>query len=77
MALSDTYRRQVELLPRTIPLIAKETCFALKGAIAFVVVTSTQPEPGSRTASFRTQVQAGGHHVRRPLVNACAFSHNT
>jgi hypothetical protein len=31
MAFTDVYRRQVDLLLRTIPFIAEETCFALKG----------------------------------------------
>jgi hypothetical protein len=35
MAASEEYRRQVALLIRTIPLVAEETCFALKGGTAF------------------------------------------
>lgn len=34
MAFSDVYRRQVELLVRTLPLIVREECFALKGGTA-------------------------------------------
>ena len=34
MALAESFRRQVDLLLRTIPFIAKETCFALKGGTA-------------------------------------------
>jgi predicted nucleotidyltransferase component of viral defense system len=34
MALSETYRRQVELLLRLIPAVAAEECFALKGGTA-------------------------------------------
>lgn len=34
MPLSDLYRRQVALLVRVIPLVAAETCFALKGGTA-------------------------------------------
>lgn len=34
MALAEAYRRQVALLLKTIPFIAKETCFALKGGTA-------------------------------------------
>jgi predicted nucleotidyltransferase component of viral defense system len=34
MALVEAYRRQVALLLKTIPFIAKETCFALKGGTA-------------------------------------------
>lgn len=34
MAFSDVYRRQVELLVRTLPHVAEEDCFALKGGTA-------------------------------------------
>lgn len=34
MALTENYRRQVDLLLRTVPFIAKEKCFALKGGTA-------------------------------------------
>lgn len=34
MAFSDAYRQQVALLLRTIPAVAAETCFALKGGTA-------------------------------------------
>lgn len=34
MALAENYRRQVALLLRTIPFIAREKCFALKGGTA-------------------------------------------
>jgi hypothetical protein len=34
MAFSDTYRKQVELHVRTIPHVAQEACFVLKGGTA-------------------------------------------
>jgi len=34
MPLADNVRRQVDLLLRSIPFVAKETCFALKGGTA-------------------------------------------
>lgn len=34
MAFHETYRRQVALLIRVLPLVAKESCFALKGGTA-------------------------------------------
>lgn len=34
MPLAENFRRQVELLLRCVPFIAKETCFALKGGTA-------------------------------------------
>ena len=49
MALAENFRRQVDLLLRTVPFIAKETCFALKGGTAINLFcrgcrsTSTSP----------------------------------
>ena len=34
MPFNDVYRRQVELLVRTLPYVAEEECFALKGGTA-------------------------------------------
>lgn len=34
MAFTENYRRQIGLLLRAIPFIAKEKCFALKGGTA-------------------------------------------
>lgn len=34
MSFSEVYRRQVQLLARTLPLVAEENCFALKGGTA-------------------------------------------
>lgn len=34
MPFSEIYRRQVQLLVRTLPLVAEENCFALKGGTA-------------------------------------------
>ena len=34
MSFSEVYRRQVQLLVRTLPLVAQEECFALKGETA-------------------------------------------
>ena len=34
MAFSEVYRRQLELLIRTLPVVAEEECFALKGGTA-------------------------------------------
>jgi predicted nucleotidyltransferase component of viral defense system len=34
MPVAENFRRQVDLLLRTVPFIAKETCFALKGGTA-------------------------------------------
>lgn len=34
MAFTDIYRKQVDLLVRTLPHVADESCFALKGGTA-------------------------------------------
>jgi hypothetical protein len=43
MTYSDTYRRQVELLIRTLPHIADESCFALKGGTAINLFIRDMP----------------------------------
>lgn len=43
MAVLDTYRQQVALLIRTIPLVAKETAFALKGGTAINLFVRDMP----------------------------------
>ncbi len=43
MAFSDLYRRQVELLVRTIPHVAREVCFALKGGTAINLFIRNMP----------------------------------
>jgi predicted nucleotidyltransferase component of viral defense system len=43
MAFRDIYRRQVALLIRILPLIAEETCFALKGGTAINLFVRDMP----------------------------------
>jgi len=43
MAISDTYRRQVALLLRVLPLVAEEDCFALKGGTAINLFIREMP----------------------------------
>jgi predicted nucleotidyltransferase component of viral defense system len=43
MAVSEAYRRQVMLLVRTIPFVAAETCFALKGGTAINLFVRNMP----------------------------------
>lgn len=43
MAYSDTYRRQVELLIQTLPHVAAEDCFALKGGTAINLFIRDMP----------------------------------
>lgn len=43
MPASDGYRRQAALLVRTIPLVAAETCFALKGGTAINLFVRNMP----------------------------------
>jgi predicted nucleotidyltransferase component of viral defense system len=43
MAFTDIYRKQVELLVRTIPFVAEENCFALKGGTAINLFIRNMP----------------------------------
>jgi hypothetical protein len=43
MAFHETYRKQVALLVRTLPLIAEEACFALKGGTAINLFVRDMP----------------------------------
>src|SRR5258707_371443 len=43
MAFRDIYRQQVALLIRILPLIAEETCFALKGGTAINLFVRDMP----------------------------------
>jgi hypothetical protein len=43
MAFSDIYRRQVKLLIRTLPAVAEEGCFALKGGTAINLFVRNLP----------------------------------
>jgi hypothetical protein len=42
LAFSEVYRKQVELLIRILPFIAKEDCFALKGGTAAAIPSLAQ-----------------------------------
>jgi hypothetical protein len=43
MPISDLYRRQAEFLVKTIPFVARETCFALKGGTAINLFVRDMP----------------------------------
>ncbi len=43
MALSESYSRQAALLVRVLPLVAEETCFALKGGTAINLFVRDMP----------------------------------
>ena len=43
MPFNDVYRRQVELLVRTLPYVAEEECFALKGGTAINLFVRNLP----------------------------------
>ncbi len=43
MAADEIYRRQVTLLVRTLPFVAEETCFALKGGTAINLFVRDMP----------------------------------
>ena len=43
MAFAEVYRRQLTLLIRTLPLVAPEDCFALKGGTAINLFIRDMP----------------------------------
>lgn len=43
MAFAESYRRQVALLVRTLPQVAEEACFALKGGTAINLFVCDMP----------------------------------
>jgi len=43
MPFSESYRKQVALLIRVIPIVAEETCFALKGGTAINLFVRDMP----------------------------------
>src|ERR1017187_5189346 len=43
MPVAELYRRQVALLIRTVPFVAEETCFALKGGTAINLFVRNLP----------------------------------
>lgn len=43
MAINEQYRRQVTLLVRTLPIVAQERCFALKGGTAINLFVRDMP----------------------------------
>ena len=43
MAFRDAYRKQVALLVRILPLVAEESCFALKGGTAINLFVRDMP----------------------------------
>src|SRR5882724_2646148 len=43
MPVAETYRRQVTLLLRTLPFVASESCFALKGGTAINLFVRNMP----------------------------------
>src|SRR5438132_12322561 len=43
MAFADSYRNQVRLLMRVLPLVAEEACFALKGGTAINLFIRDMP----------------------------------
>lgn len=43
MPVDEIYRKQAELLIRSIPLVATETCFALKGGTAINLFVRNMP----------------------------------
>lgn len=77
MAIDDRFRAQVDLLLRTIPFIAKEKCFALKGGTAinlFVrdLLTPVTVFDGDLQAEQSRSLKATGV-APSPIANAGAM----
>ena len=51
MPADEQYRRQVDLLIRTLPLVAQEKCFALKGGTAINLFVRNLPRLSNRSES--------------------------
>jgi len=73
MPVADVYRRQAALLVRTIPLVAAETCFALKGGTAINLFVRNMPRlsvdidltylPVADRASSLKEIDAAMHRL--------------
>ena len=68
MAFSDIYHKQVSLLMRTLPYVAEESCFALKGGTAINLFIRNMPHLSvdiikSFCALFITVNQVGNYLV--------------
>jgi hypothetical protein len=59
MPFSDVYRRQVQLLVRTLPLVAEQDCFALKGGTAINLFYRKLPR-GEKQGRWTT-INPGSH----------------
>jgi hypothetical protein len=84
MPASEQYRRQVALLVRTIPLVATETCFALKGGTAINLFVRDMPrlsvdidltylpveDRATSLANIDAAMQRLGNRIRKGLRGA-------
>lgn len=84
MAFNETYRRQVDLLIRTLPYVAQEPCFALKGGTAInlfirdlprlsvdIDLTYVPVEPRSESlAAVSGAMKRIGERIRQRLVGS-------
>lgn len=87
MPVSELYRRQVALLIRTIPFVAGETCFALKGGTAINLFVRDMPRlsvdidltflpVAERTESLR-EIDAAMRRIAKRLDSGIPGSHTT
>lgn len=84
MPVDERYRRQVELLVRTLPHVAQERCFALKGGTAINLFVRNLPRlsvdidltylPVADRARSLADVEAAlrriGEHIDDPFQSA-------
>ena len=67
MPFSELYRRQVALLIRTLPLVAEEECFALKGGTAINLFIRNMPLSGPDRPTSRQRMTAKSSVVGKSL----------
>lgn len=66
--INDTYKKQVELLLKTLPEVAKETCFALHGGTAINLFIRNMPRLS--VDIDLTYLPIEGYETSRTNINA-------
>ena len=84
MPMDERYRRQVELLVRTLPHVAREECFALKGGTAINLFVRNLPRlsvdidltylPVAERTRSLAEIEAALHRIAKRIEEALAFA---
>lgn len=87
MAYSDLYRKQVSLLVKTLPHVAKEECFALKGGTAINLFMRDLPRlsvdidltylPVAERSHSLAEIDAALKRIARNIIKADSSVHIT